>query len=151
MIVNRQRRVALKPSAFRAFLRRLRLMLELGRRAFDVCLVTDHAIKRLNRRFRGKAQATDVLAFAYDDLAMPAPAGSEWSNFLGDVVISAETARRSARAAGGACDEEICRLILHGALHLLGYDHETDAGEMAAVEQTLRRRLGIQGNVKDRW
>ena len=72
-------------------------------------------------------------------------AASEFAGFLGDVVISVETARRNARREGHSTANEIRWLILHGVLHLLGYDHETDRGEMTALEISLRARLGIAG------
>jgi probable rRNA maturation factor len=73
------------------------------------------------------------------------PALQEFSGFLGDIVISAHTARRNARAEGNSTANEIRWLIVHGLLHLLGYDHETDLGEMTAVELLLREHLGIAG------
>ena len=69
----------------------------------------------------------------------------EFSGFLGDIVISARTARRNARAEGNSAANEIRWLILHGLLHLLGYDHETDGGEMTALELSLRDHLGVAG------
>jgi len=74
-----------------------------------------------------------------------APALQEFSGFLGDIVISAHTARRNARAEGNSTANEIRWLIVHGLLHLLGYDHETDVGEMTALELSLRDHLGIAG------
>jgi probable rRNA maturation factor len=84
----------------------------------------------LNHRFRGKPQPTDVLSFPVD----PGENG-----YLGDVVISAETARRNARRSGRSLREELRILILHGVLHLLGYNHETDRGQMNRLERKLRR------------
>jgi rRNA maturation RNase YbeY len=125
----------------------------------------------LNAAYRGRAQATDVLSFAWHAEAKnagrsaqevsPMPMtghpvtrkkadalknGSrrpELANFLGDIVISAETARRNARAEGHSTVREIRWLILHGALHLLGHDHEGDHGEMTALEHSLRAKLRI--------
>ena len=74
-----------------------------------------------------------------------APALQEFSGFLGDIVISARTARRNARAEGNSTANEVRWLILHGLLHLLGYDHETDHGEMTALELSLRDHLGVAG------
>ena len=126
------------------FAARLRKALRLGRREFNVCFVDDRAIRRLNSRYRGKPRATDVLSFPWQGSngARGAAAG-EFAGFLGDVVISVETARRNARLEGHSTANEIRWLILHGVLHLLGYDHETDRGEMTALEHTLRERLGV--------
>jgi probable rRNA maturation factor len=147
LILNRQKAVAVDLPAARAFARRLRRLLRLGKREFNVGIVDDREIRRLNSAFRGKPRATDVLSFPWSHSRKGrarAAAGTEFKNFLGDVVISAPTARRNARAGGHATRIEISRLILHGVLHLLGYDHETDRGEMAALERLLRRRLGIE-------
>ena len=133
--------------AARAFARRLRRLLRLGKSEFNVGIVDDGEIRRLNSTFRGKGRATDVLSFPWFQDAeggAPSAPGSEFKGFLGDVVISAPTARRNARADGHSTRIEISRLILHGVLHLLGYDHETDDGEMSALEQSLRRRLAIE-------
>lgn len=104
-----------------------------------IAFVSDRAIKELNRRFRGRNYATDVLSF---------PAGrDEWAEegeaSLGDVVISVERAEAQAAEHGLEFEEEVAQLILHGLLHLCGYDHETDNGEMNRLELSLRRRLGI--------
>jgi len=88
----------------------------------------------LNRRWRRRSGPTDVLAF---------PAGGADSRFLGDIVISVPYATRQARHRGENVSREMDRLLLHGYLHLLGYDHETDHGQMEALESKLRRRLGI--------
>ena len=92
-------------------------------------------MQTLNRRYRRKDRSTDVLAF-------PAANGPETA-FLGDIAISVPYASRQARRAGEPLGRELDRLLLHGFLHLLGYDHETDAGEMDRMEARLRRRLAI--------
>lgn len=165
MVLNRQRRVSVDLEGARAFVRRLRAVLKLGRREFNVCLVDDGAIARLNSDFSGKAAPTDVLSFpwvAAEAGTARAPqraarrrgsqsdGGHEFDGFLGDVVISAETARRNARAEGHSTANEIRWLILHGLLHLLGYDHATDGGEMTALELSLRERLGIASGGRPR-
>ncbi len=122
--------------------------LHLAGRRFDVTLVDDRETKRLNRIFRKKTAPTDVLSFPWNDgaeAAPPAMAAKEFAGFLGDIVISVETARRNARREKHSLETEILQLILHGLLHLLGYDHETDDGEMNRLELELRRRLGIEG------
>ncbi len=102
-----------------------------------VLLTADAAIRRLNRRFRKIDRATDVLSFpAGDGLA-----GGE--ELAGDLAISVETARRQGSARGHSLGTEIKVLILHGLLHLAGYDHETDSGQMARRERLLRTRLGL--------
>jgi probable rRNA maturation factor len=110
----------------------------------SVLLTTDAAIRRLNRRFRGKDKATDVLSF---------PAGTLHQNqekIAGDVAISVETARRQAVQCGHPLEAEIRILMLHGLLHLSGYDHERDAGEMARRERALRARLGLKQGLIER-
>jgi probable rRNA maturation factor len=91
-------------------------------------------MRALNRRYRGKDRPTDVLAF---------PAGSTGADFLGDIVISIPYAAREARKRREPQAREIDRLLVHGLLHLMGYDHETDDGEMDALEARVRRRLGL--------
>ena len=144
MVLNRQRDVAINLTDVRSFVRRLRSCLNLDGRDFNVCFVSDREIERLNGTYRGEPRATDVLAFPYDGREQ-APALHEFSGFLGDIVISARTARRNARAEGNSTANEIRWLILHGLLHLLGYDHETDRGEMTALELSLRDHLGVAG------
>ncbi len=92
----------------------------------------DARMRRLNRDYRGKDRSTDVLAF-------PAAGGP----LLGDIVVSVPYASRQARRRGEPASREIDRLLVHGFLHLLGYDHETDLGEMEALESRVRLRLGI--------
>jgi probable rRNA maturation factor len=91
-------------------------------------------MRRLNRDFRRQDKTTDVLAF-------PAAEGA----LLGDIVVSVPYAVRQARRRGETRAREIERLLVHGYLHLLGFDHETDTGEMEELEAALRRRLGLAG------
>jgi len=150
MVVNRQSAVGLSLPRVRTYCRRLHQALELDGRDFDVSFVSDREIARLNAQYRGKRRPTDVLSFPWTDEdsalrrergALPDAAGREFAGFLGDVVISTETARRNALAAGHSTAREIRWLILHGALHLLGLDHEADHGEMTRLELELRERL----------
>ncbi len=97
----------------------------------DVLVTSSAELRRLNRRFRGKNAATDVLSF-------PSANGT-----AGDIALSAEVGARNARRLGHSASDELKILILHGLLHLAGYDHETDAGEMARKEARLRRALGL--------
>jgi probable rRNA maturation factor len=98
----------------------------------SVLFCGDRKIRSLNRRYRGKDRPTDVLAF-------PAESGG----LLGDIVISLPYASRRARRLGEPPAKEVGRLLLHGLLHLRGYDHETDRGEMDSLEAKLRGRLGL--------
>ncbi|MGH9752148.1 MAG: rRNA maturation RNase YbeY [Blastocatellia bacterium] len=104
-----------------------------------VTFIRDRAMRRLNRDYRGIDRPTDVLSFAYheDEEA----AACDETRHIGDVVISVETAAAYARELGLSFDCEIERLVIHGALHLAGYDHETDNGEMKKLERKLRKEL----------
>jgi len=110
--------------------------------AVEVLVTSSQKMKSLNRRFRGKDKATDVLSF---------PAADEMRNELaGEIAISAEIAAKNARALGHGAAEEVKILVLHGLLHLRGYDHERDAGEMARRERQLRARLGLHSGLIER-
>src|SRR4029077_2767427 len=103
--------------------------------AVNVLVTGSSELRSLNRRFRGKDQPTDVLSF---------PPGPCFVNGLaGDIAISADIARQNARRLGHTAAQEIKILALHGVLHLVGYDHETDQGTMAVRETQLRRALGL--------
>ncbi len=156
-------RVAVKP--LEEFAGRVRQALRPPGREFTVCLVSDAAIARMNRAFRGKRGPTDVLSFpangaemrqrgnqaarqgrrqaAEAGRAQRSQNGASYTSYLGDIAVSPETARRNARRFGRSLPQELRILILHGALHLIGYDHETDRGEMNRLESRLRRRLGL--------
>lgn len=164
MVINRQNKLRVDVAGTRAFATRLGTELKLGTREFNVCLVDDDAIRELNGAFRNKLKSTDVLSFPWTTaqngassrsaakrrstgtLQTTPAAGGEFDAFLGDVVISVETARRNARREGHSVAAEIRWLILHGVLHLLGMDHETDHGEMESRELELRARLGLNGS-----
>jgi len=100
--------------------------------SLTVRLTDDAEMRELNRRYRGRDRTTDVLSFTGE----ATPEGRH----LGDLVISLPVARRQAREAGHPLERELRELVLHGVLHCLGHDHETDEGEMAALELTLRER-----------
>jgi probable rRNA maturation factor len=102
----------------------------------SVLLTGDEEIRRLNREFRHKDKSTDVLSFPAGDF-------SGRSRVAGDLAVSVETAAREAEARGHDLALELEVLILHGVLHLAGYDHESDTGQMARKEETLRKRLGL--------
>jgi len=133
MLTNRQRGVSIDTEELEAFRRRLSRVTGAAAESFSVALVSDRRIAALNRRYRGQPRPTDVLSF---------PAGG--NGYLGDVVISAPAARRHARRFRHSLEEEIKLLMLHGLLHLMGYDHETDNGRMNRREHALRRRLGLE-------
>jgi len=145
-IVNLQKKIKIETNDLRTFCRRLTgEVLESGGRTFSVAFVDDARMRQLNEAFRGKGATTDVLSFPFDgepfELLPPADAGG--SAFLGDIVISAEQAQKQAAENYLTLDGEINQLILHGLLHLCGYDHETDNGEMNERELELRETLGI--------
>src|SRR5215469_425962 len=113
-----------------------------GLRGSITVLVTDsREIQALNTRFRKKKQPTDVLSF-------PPPEFSD--GFAGDIAISLDIAARNARTQGHSVSDEISILILHGILHLAGYDHEDDKGEMAQKELALRRELALPAGLIER-
>lgn len=138
-IVNRQRRVQLDGERWRAFAERVLAVIPAKDAGATVAFVSDRAMRELNRRWRGKVGTTDVLSFPSGQEEFERVEGAS----LGDVVISVEQAARQAAEHGLKFDNEVEQLILHGLLHLCGYDHETDGGEMNALELRLRRRLGI--------
>jgi len=132
--VNRQRGRKIDTKAFAAFAAKAVDAIGKSGSSATIAFVSDKTIRQLNRQFRGVDKATDVLSFPADD-----------SENLGDVAISVETAAAQAKENGLKFDEEVSQLILHGLLHLAGYDHETDNGEMDRIEIRIRRKLGIDG------
>ena len=106
-----------------------------------VLLTGDAAIRELNRQYRRKDKATDVLSFPATELAQ---------GIAGDLVISLETALAQATERGHTLEMEIRVLLLHGLLHLAGYDHETDNGAMRRKEARLRRELGLPASLIER-
>ena len=121
------------------FARRLERDVAKGR-VFDALITGDSELRRLNRDFRGKDYATDVLSFPSDDA----------NGHLGDIAISLGRARAQAREFGHGIEQEIQILMLHGLLHLLGYDHETDTGAMARAEKRWRSKLGLPNGLIER-
>jgi probable rRNA maturation factor len=130
VLLNRQRRRRVDRSrlgrVLRGAARALRVTGEVA-----LVLTGDAPVRRLNARYRKKDKPTDVLSF-------PGPGGDAG---LGDIVISVETAEKNARTLGRTLPQELDVLALHGFLHVLGYDHETDDGTMDRLERRLRRRL----------
>ena len=119
----------------------------LGPESVSIRLVNDAEMARLNETYRHKKGTTDVLSFPAEERRRPGNLRHQLKKVrdaqLGDIAISPVAAKRNAREYGRTLTEEIQILILHGVLHLLGYDHEADRGEMERLEMRLRRRLGI--------
>lgn len=137
-VVNRQRLCAIDR---RQIERVARATLEAIGRApgsLTVAFVRDRAIRELNQTYRGKDRATDVLSFPTP--GAPVDLITE-ETYLGDVVIATDTALAQADAARHSLAREVSELVIHGALHLCGYDHETDNGQMNRLELRLRRKL----------
>jgi len=140
MIVNRQRRVAIAIPPLRQFHERVRCELGFAPESVTIQLISDAAMARLNETYRQKRGPTDVLSFPAEDKR---PASR--AEYVGDIAISPETARRNARRFARTLPAEMRILILHGMIHLAGFDHETDHGEMDRFERRLRKRLGVTG------
>jgi probable rRNA maturation factor len=138
VVINRQRSQCVDRSGLHGFmLRVLELRPPDGPGEFAICLLSDRAMRELNRRFRDRSSPTDVLSFPgeTDDDLQGQP------RYLGDIAISVDTAARQAEHMGHSLDREIEILALHGYLHLLGYDHERDAGEMMKLQRQLDRTV----------
>src|SRR5437763_16658180 len=138
-VVNRQRGLPMDCERWRAFVAKALRIVPAGGAGVTVAFVSDRAMRELNRRWRGRRGTTDVLSFPSVQDEFEKAAGVS----LGDVVISVERAERQAAEHGLEFEGEVEQLILDGLLHLCGYDHERDGGEMNALELKLRRRLGI--------
>ena len=138
-VINRQRRRKIATKEWREFGAKALQAIGTNRNGATIAFVSDHAIKKLNRGFRGQDDVTDVLSFPAEQSEFEKAEGLS----LGDVVISIEQATRQAREHGLSLKHEVSQLILHGLLHLSGYDHETDRGEMNRLELRLRKRLEI--------
>jgi len=131
-VVNRQRRLKIDTERWADFA--AKALAAIGKNEFSatIAFVSNDRIRELNRQFRGIDKVTDVLSFPADEL-----------NNLGDIAVSVETAATQAKENGLSFEEEIAQLILHGLLHLSGYDHESDNGEMNRLELRLRKKLAI--------
>ena len=142
LVVNLQRKVRLDSKPFTEFSRHLSASVaEAHAGDFSIAFISDRRMKELNRFFRGKESTTDVLSFPHEPDEFDST--GETQNFLGDIVISVEQAQKQAEENGLTLENEIKQLILHGLLHLCGYDHETDGGEMNRRELELRRKLKV--------
>ncbi len=135
---NRQRKVVFDNREVAAFARQIGRQVARGGE-FAVLVASDEAVRRANLRFRGKRGSTDVLAF---------PDGEQGR--LGDILISALRAQRQARQFGARLEDELKMLILHGLLHLLGYDHETDSVRMLRAETRWRKKYGLASSLTER-
>jgi len=166
MILNRQRAIRVSLRTMDEFAAAARKLLKLPHDAVTVCLVSNVEMARWNRAYRGKKGPTDVLSFPCDGAGLqtkvagprnkrkpikkrgaglvaargnPGDAG-----YLGDIAIAPGVARRNALRFGRTFAQEMRILILHGMLHLMGYDHETDTGQMDRREHKLRRALKLE-------
>ena len=138
-VVNRQRRRQIDAERWRVFAEKALRAIGRDGENVTIAFVSDRRMREFNRQFRGGDSTTDVLSFP-NDADEFTPAGEE---SLGELAISVARAESQAKENGLEFDNEIAQLILHGLLHLCGYDHETDNGEMNRSELRLRRRLGI--------
>jgi probable rRNA maturation factor len=136
-VINRQRLARIDPDAIRQLADTTLISLGKPSARVSVVFVRDRAIRSLNRQYRGVDRATDVLSFP----AGEAISADDQLEYLGDVVISTDTAIRQARSSRHSLAREIEELLIHGLLHLCGYDHETDRGRMNRLELKLRRQL----------
>jgi probable rRNA maturation factor len=138
-VINRQRRRRIDAKRWREFGEKALQSIGAKKRDATLVFVSDDAIRKLNRQFRGRNSATDVLSFPSEAETFEA----EGKANLGDVIISVQRAETQAKANGLNFSNEVEQLILHGLLHLCGYDHETDKGQMNRLELKLRKKLGI--------
>ena len=133
-VVNRQRRFQIDTEEWTGFAAKALAAIGKDGSSATIAFVSDKRIRQLNQQFRGIHKATDVLSF---------PADEPHELNLGDIAVSVERAALQAKDNGLSFADEISQLILHGLLHLSGYDHETDNGEMNRLELRLRRQLDI--------
>ncbi len=138
-VVNRQRKLLVDCERWQAFAAKAMRVLPTGAAGVTVAFVSDRTMSELNRLWRHKPGTTDVLSFPTDQDEFEKVEGVN----LGDVVISVEQAARQAKENDLSLEQEIAQLILHGLIHLCGYDHSTDNGQMDRLEIRLRKQLGI--------
>jgi probable rRNA maturation factor len=155
MIVNNQRGVRIRTTALEAYCQRVAKLVKLPAESVTICFVENRDIARWNRAYRGKKGATDVLSFPVQarnghNARRPRVDSPEFFSaeprgtaYMGDIAIAPAVAKRNAVRFDRTVDDELRILILHGVLHLLGFDHETDRGEMDRREAWLRRQLGL--------
>jgi len=131
-VVNRQRKQKMVLQPWKELAARMLEAIGNNEASATIAFVSDKTIRNLNHQFRGVDRSTDVLSFP-----------AEEDDNLGDIAISVDTAAAQCVENGLTLDDEIAQLMLHGLLHLSGYDHETDNGEMNRLELKLRKKLGI--------
>ena len=138
-VINQQPKIQISIDQFQTFAEKAIANIKKAKeKDLTVAFVSDRKMCELNRMFRHKNSTTDVLSFPYE-----ADEFEQGGNNLGDIVISLEQAARQAAENNLDLETEIKQLILHGILHLCGYDHETDTGEMNSLELKLRDKLNI--------
>lgn len=151
-IINNQRKIKIKVKDFQEYAENVIETIPTARgKIATVAFVSDKKMRELNKSFRGKNSTTDVLSFPFEaeefeklsGLSAVADGYFRKCN-LGDIIISIEQAERQAEENSLILETEIKQLILHGVLHLCGYDHEQDAGEMNELELQFRDKLGIK-------
>jgi probable rRNA maturation factor len=142
-ILFRRPAADVRPRALQNYIRRLEMEVAKGR-PFECLITGDAELRKLNREFRGKDEATDVLSF------LSGPAQARRPAPLGSLAISLTRARAQARAFRHPTEIEVRILMLHGLLHLLGYDHESDSGRMARAEKRWRAVLGLPNGLIER-
>jgi len=138
---------SLRRAPIERFARTLQKEIAKGR-PFDILIAGDVELRRLNRDFRGQDYTTDVLSFPSQPRRGAFRAGS--GAFLGDIAISLGRARAQAREFGHTIEREVQILMLHGVLHLMGHDHESDSGAMARAEKRWRAKLGLPNGLIER-
>ena len=138
-VLNRQRRHKVHTKRWREFATGALKVIGADNRDATIVFVSDAAIRKLNRQFRGKDYATDVLSFP----SQPESFETDAETNLGEIVMSLDRAQVQAKENGLTLVNEVEQLILHGLLHLCGHDHETDDGEMNRLELRTRKKLGI--------
>ena len=144
MVIFRKRIAGLNRATLEHFVARARRAARLGD-PVNVLVTSSAELRSLNQRFRGADHATDVLSFP-----SPPALGNNSNSVAGEVAISADIARKNARSLGHSAADEVKILVLHGILHLAGYDHERDHGEMARIEGRLRRQLKLEAGLIER-
>jgi probable rRNA maturation factor len=144
LVILRKRIAELSAGTLERFVRRARRAVRL-RETVNVLVTSSGELRVLNRRFRGKDKATDILSFP-----SPSEVLNRKKRMAGELAISADIARENAEQLGHSVAEEIKILVLHGILHLAGFDHEQDHGEMAREENRLRRELRLESGLIER-
>ncbi len=144
LVTFRKRTVGLSESTIARFVERVRRLIDMRERV-NVLVTSSTHVRSLNRRFRGLDKPTDVLSFP----SLRA-GGLELEPVAGEVAISADIARENANRLGHSFENEVKILVLHGILHLAGFDHDHDAGQMARKESRLRRQLNLEAALIER-